>query len=55
MTWAKLARGMMANAIIKGKIDNLGDIKSVKFNNYAFNDALSTEVSYVFTREKQPT
>ncbi len=45
---AKKARGMMANFIIQNKITNIKDLK--KFSPYKFNESLSSEEEYVFTR-----
>lgn len=53
MTWAKLARGMMARQVIKDKIDNIENLRAVMFNGYQFNDRLSTEDKFVFTRDKR--
>jgi len=52
MTWAKLARGMMAKKVITEKIDNAEELKGVAFGGYLFNDSMSTEDNFVFTRDK---
>ena len=54
MTWAKLARGMLASTIIKGKIDRLDAVKDLNFGNYSYNESLSSDLSFVFTREHLP-
>lgn len=45
---AKRARGMMANYIIKNRIDNIEDLKNFKQEGYAFMPDLSSEKEYVF-------
>lgn len=49
-TYAKIARGKMVEAIMTQKIDNIEDIKSIHFLNYQYNDAISTDDTYIFTR-----
>jgi len=48
MTWAKNARGKMARFIIENNITNPEHIKG--FEDYAFNEAMSTETEWVFIR-----
>jgi len=47
---AKKARGMMCRYIIKNKITSPEDMKAFAEDNYLFNDELSTETEYFFTR-----
>ena len=48
--FAKKARGMMTNYIIKSKIEDLDSIKDFHQDNYLYNDSLSSDNEYVFTR-----
>lgn len=48
--YAKVARGYMANYIVKNKIDSLNDLKGFDYDNYSFNEELSSEWEYIFTR-----
>lgn len=48
--FAKKARGMMARFIIQNHINNVEDIKNFNLGGYAFNEALSTDKEWVFTR-----
>jgi hypothetical protein len=50
MTYAKNARGAMANYIIKNKILEPDLIKSFNKNNYVYDPGLSDELNWVFTR-----
>lgn len=50
MMYAKKARGMMANYIIKNRIDNPDDLISFNFEGYYFNPKISTENELVFYR-----
>lgn len=50
MMYAKKARGMMVNYIIKNKIDNPADLISFNSEGYYFNPKLSTENELVFYR-----
>ncbi|MFY0650812.1 MAG: peroxide stress protein YaaA [Cyclobacteriaceae bacterium] len=50
MTYAKNARGAMANYIIKNRITEPELIKSFNSNNYAFDPAQSDDTNWVFTR-----
>ena len=47
---AKKARGVMANFIIRNKINTPEDLKSFKLNNYRFIPELSSKEEYVFAR-----
>jgi uncharacterized protein len=47
---AKKARGMMANFIIRNKINTPEDLKSFKLNNYRFIPEFSSKEEYVFAR-----
>ena len=48
--FAKKARGMMCHYVIKNKIKKLNDLKGFDYENYCYNEALSTADSYIFTR-----
>ena len=50
MTWAKKARGLMVNYVIKHAITNCEDVKSFDTDGYMFNESLSTEDNWIFTR-----
>ena len=47
---AKKARGTMARAIIKNQITKIEDLKALNINGYIFNDELSTERHFLFTK-----
>lgn len=49
-TSAKMARGQMARYIIKNKIENIEDIKEFTFDNYNYNEYLSSEENIVFLK-----
>ncbi|WP_319371479.1 YaaA family protein [uncultured Ilyobacter sp.] len=49
-TYAKKARGMMVDYIIRKKCEFPEDIKSFDRDGYLFNKKLSSETKYVFTR-----
>ncbi|MGE0561925.1 MAG: peroxide stress protein YaaA [Flavobacteriales bacterium] len=51
MVYAKKARGMMANYIIKNKINNAEDLIGFNIEGYYFNPKLSTETELVFYRD----
>ena len=40
----------MARFIIKNKIDNLEDLKSFNLNGYKYNENLSSDTDFIFTR-----
>jgi hypothetical protein len=48
--YGKKARGMMARYIIRKKLSNFEEIKLFNEEGYSFNDPLSTENEWVFTR-----
>ncbi|MDU4936605.1 MAG: peroxide stress protein YaaA, partial [Peptostreptococcaceae bacterium] len=48
--YSKQARGHMARFIIKNKIDNLEDLKSFNLNGYKYNENLSSDTDFIFTR-----
>lgn len=48
--FAKKARGMMARFIIKNRIDQVDDIKAFDMDGYYFNESMSTNAEWVFTR-----
>ena len=50
MTYAKNARGVMANYIIKNRITEPELMKSFNENGYVFDPSLSDESNWVFTR-----
>lgn len=49
-TYAKKARGLMSRYIVKNKISLKEDLKSFKEEGYSFNEELSTDKKYIFTR-----
>ncbi len=49
-TYAKKARGIMSRYIVKNKIAQGEDLKSFKEEGYSFNQELSTDKKYIFTR-----
>jgi hypothetical protein len=51
--YAKKARGMMAAYIIKNKIKNAEDIKSFNIDGYRFDNDMTRDNNWVFTREEQ--
>ncbi|MCX6181625.1 MAG: peroxide stress protein YaaA [Bacteroidetes bacterium] len=50
MVFAKKARGMMGNYIVKNQIDKSEDLKNFDLEGYAFNKKLSENNNWVFTR-----
>ena len=54
-TYAKTARGRMARFLIQERVDQTGGIKDFNEDGYTFNQALSTESSFIFTRNNQST
>jgi cytoplasmic iron level regulating protein YaaA (DUF328/UPF0246 family) len=48
--FAKKARGMMARYIIKNRIDQVEKLKAFDDEGYRFNEALSSDHNWVFTR-----
>ena len=53
-TYAKHARGAMARFAIKQRITNPEDLKSFSKDGYLYTENLSTETTWVFTRDQQP-
>lgn len=49
MTWAKLARGMMAGYIVRNRLTDAESIKG--FPEYSFNEPMSSDEEWVFTRQ----
>ena len=49
-TYAKKARGLLVNYIIKNKITNVEDIKLFDKDNYILNNELSSDTELIFTR-----
>jgi len=50
MTFAKLARGRMANYIVKNNLSKAEALKTFNVDGYIYNDKMSSEEEYVFTR-----
>lgn len=50
-TYAKMARGQMINYIVKNKLNNPDDLKLFTYNNFKFNENLSSSNKYVFIKE----
>lgn len=48
--FAKKARGLMSRYIIKNRIDKPEGLKAFDLEGYAFNEKLSNDSSWVFTR-----
>lgn len=48
--YSKKARGYLTRYIIKNKIDNLEELKSFSHDNYVFNELLSDDNNFIFTR-----
>ncbi len=49
-TYAKKARGLMSRYIVKNKISCKEDLKKFREEGYSFNEKLSTDKKYIFTR-----
>jgi cytoplasmic iron level regulating protein YaaA (DUF328/UPF0246 family) len=49
--FAKKARGLMANYIIKNRVNQAEDLKSFNSDGYRFNKTLSNENNWVYTRK----
>ncbi len=49
-TYSKQARGIFLDFLIKSNITDLNLLKTFKKQNYQYNETLSTESNYVFTR-----
>jgi len=48
--FAKKARGLMSRYMIKSRIDKAEDLKSFDLDGYRYNNKLSTDINWVFTR-----
>lgn len=48
--YSKKARGYLTRYIIKNKIDNINDLKSFTQDGYVFNEILSDDNNFIFTR-----
>ena len=48
--YAKKARGKMINFIIKNQVNNPNNLKEFNIDNYCFNQKLSSETQWIFTR-----
>lgn len=51
MTFAKLARGYMSNYIVQNSIDTIDGLKGFAEEGYSYNEKLSNDDQFVFTRE----
>ncbi|MBF0715927.1 peroxide stress protein YaaA [Gemelliphila palaticanis] len=51
-TISKKARGKFLNELIKNKVYNINQIKNITFDNYIFNEELSSERKIVFVKLK---
>lgn len=49
-SYAKQARGQFLKILAKNNIKDLEDIKKIEFNNYKYNEKLSNNKKYIFTR-----
>lgn len=52
--YAKIARGAMARAMIKNRIKHSADIKKLVVDDYRYQDKLSDELNWTFTRKQPP-
>jgi cytoplasmic iron level regulating protein YaaA (DUF328/UPF0246 family) len=52
MTYAKLGRGYMTRYIVQNRINSVEDLKSFDSKKYTFNDRLSSDSDFVFTRDE---
>lgn len=50
MTYAKFARGLMSRFMIKNQLTDIEGIKGFDYENYSFNEPLSRENEWIFTR-----
>ncbi|MBN2890437.1 MAG: peroxide stress protein YaaA [Bacteroidales bacterium] len=48
--YAKKARGMMANYIVKNKINDVEDLKGFNYEGYSYDESQSTKNKFVFVR-----
>ncbi len=49
-TYAKMARGILLDLIIKQEIDCIDDLLKLEFAGYHYNEALSKENLIIYTR-----
>lgn len=49
-TYAKKARGLMSNYIVRNQLSDREEIKNFSIDDYSYNKELSTENKYIFTR-----
>lgn len=49
-SYAKQARGKFLKILAKNNIKDLEDMKKIEFNNYKYNEKLSNNKKYIFTR-----
>ncbi len=52
--FAKKARGRMSAYIVRNKITDVAHIREFDWDGYAYNEALSSESNWVFTRDATP-
>jgi len=50
MMYAKKARGTMARYIVQNKLNSLEDLKHYNIDNYVYDENLSNEKEWIFTR-----
>ena len=48
--YSKKARGYLARYLIKNRIDNINELKSFNHDGYRFNEELSDNNNFIFTR-----
>lgn len=48
--YSKKARGYLTRYITKNKIDNINDLKTFSYDGYIFNESLSDNYNFIFTR-----
>jgi hypothetical protein len=53
--YAKRARGMMADYILRHRIENANDIKKFRAGGYRFSSALSDDRQWTFVRPQPPS
>ena len=51
----KQARGNMLEMMVKHKITSLDDLKNIVFDDYCYNEKLSTATNYVFIKNLKLT
>jgi cytoplasmic iron level regulating protein YaaA (DUF328/UPF0246 family) len=52
-TFAKYARGMMARFVINNQITSIKDIRKFDLENYRFDEKLSSETEWIFSRKSK--